>query len=296
MANSDNNWRTIIRDIPILKSISEMSSREVLSAAIFALALYFGASGAYVLGFVVGLPNSLSTLINHATIMHLTGQLTFIALLMLVLFKVSRLIITGLLVFWNFLICKFRVAPKRPRGLRDHAVARLQRRMNNAVMEGRTHGKTILVARIAVVLLFCGSTFFTIVEETFTSHPSVVVRNISIFFGGLLAITGALSAYRVATSQTHKEFFCSPQGRKLAVVTALFLCMVLGMVRTFTMMQGPTVSYSWGHEVCHLAPMMPVFGGDLYFDRDSSNFVVMSSNKINFYIPHLTSKGAPACI
>ncbi len=218
------------------------------------------------------------------------------AVIIFALFKVSRLIVTGGVIWWNFLICKFHLGPKRPRGLRDPTVARLQRRMNNAVVEGRSHGRVVLVGRIIITLVFCVSTFFTIVTDPLPIELSSFALHYMIVMGAIIAIFGSMSAYRVSISRTHREFVSSLEGRKLSGVTALFLCMIFGMVRTFTMMQGPTVIYSLGPEVCQLAPMMPVYGGDLYFDRESSNFVVISSDKIAFYIPHANSQKVPACI
>lgn len=296
MDNSGNSRHQIFEDFPLLKSLLDLNAPQLVSFAALALALYIGGSTAYVLGVVVGLPSTITVLINHATIVHLSGQLTFMALVIFTLFKVSRLIVTGLIFVWFILIFKYQYGRKRPRGWRHPAIARLQRRMNNAVVEGRSHGIVILGARIAIAFVFCFSTFLTIVDGSFITYPSRILLNSTIFFGGLIAITGSMSAYRVAAGRTHKEFFNSTEGRNLAIAIALFVCMVFGMIRTLTMMQGSTVYYSFGGEVCQLAPMMPVYGGNLFFDRESYNFIVVSDNKIAFYIPHPASQKAPICI
>ncbi|MFD1160744.1 hypothetical protein [Roseovarius aestuarii] len=290
MDNSGNSWRKIIGDLPVLKA------GEVLTFGALFFALYVGGTGAFLLGVVFGLPSSVVTLINHATIVHLSGQLTFIALIIFALFKVSRLFVIGSVVFFNFLICKFYFGLRKSRGLRDPVVARLQRRRNKAVVEGRSYGAFVFGVRIIMVLVFSISTFLPIETGSFITYPSRIALYYTILFGGIMAILGLLSAYRVADKRTHREFFNSPEGWKLAFVATLFLCMVFGMARTFTMMQGPTVRYALGAEVCQLAPMMPVYGGNLYFDRESYNFVVISSDKIAVYVPHQASKKAPACI
>jgi hypothetical protein len=296
LGSSGNSRRADIKELPILRMGWKVSAGQVMTWAAVAFALYVGGSAAYVLGVIVGLPSQIATLINHATVVHLSGQLTFITLIIVALFKVSRLIVVGLVFFWNFVICKFYLAPKRPRGLRNPVVLRLQRRMNNAVVEGRTHGRVIFFLRILIALAFCVHTFLPIVTGSVTTQPYRIVQYSTFFGGGLLAIVFSMSAFGVFASRTLTEFFNSPQGRKLAVVTLLYFCMVFGMARAFTMMQGPTVYYTLGLEVCQLAPMMPVYGGNLYYDRETFNFVVLSSDKIAFYIPHLTSQKAPACI
>jgi len=273
-----------------------MGTGQVLTLAVLGFALYVGGSGAYILGVVVGLPWSVATLINNASIVHLTGQLTFMVLIMLALFKVSRLLSTGALIQWNFMVCKFCLGPKRPRGLRNPAVSRLQRQMNNAVVEGRSHRRIVLVMRILIVGAFCLFTFFKIETSSSTATPQKVVLYSMIVIVGAMGFMGSMSAYRVAEKKTHREFVSTPEGRRLAVVMALFLCMILGIARTFTMMQGSAVYYSSERGVCQLVPMMPVYGGDLYFERENSNFVVISSNRIDFYIPHRPSNTAPACI
>lgn len=274
----------------------DMGTGQVLTLAVLGFALYVGGSGAYILGVVVGLPWSVATLINNASIVHLTGQLTFMVLIMLALFKVSRLLSTGALIQWNFMVCKFCLGPKRPRGLRNPAVSRLQRQMNNAVVEGRSHRRIVLVMRILIVGAFCLFTFFKIETSSSTATPQKVVLYSMIVIVGAMGFMGSMSAYRVAEKKTHREFVSTPEGRRLAVVMALFLCMILGIARTFTMMQGSAVYYSSERGVCQLVPMMPVYGGDLYFERENSNFVVISSNRIDFYIPHRPSNTAPACI
>lgn len=273
-----------------------MSATQVLTLAALGLALYVGGSGAYILGVVVGLPWSVATLINHATMVHLTGQLTFMILIILALVKVSRLLSMGALITWNSMVCKFGLGPKRPRGLRSPAVARFQRKMNNAVVEGRSHRRIVLGIRIIIVVAFCVVTFFKIETGSVSTTPENLVLHFMIILGGAIGFLGSMAAYRVAEKITHREFMSTPEGRRLAVVTALFLCMILGMTQTFFMMEGPAVYYSSELGVCQLVPMMPVYGGDLYFERENSNFVVVSSSRIVFFIPHLSSNTAPACI
>lgn len=296
MDESGKGWFAIIKDLPILRVVINLSAGQLLTLAALGFTLYVGGSGAYILGVVVGLPWSVATLINHATIVHLTGQLTFMVLIILALFKVANLFSTGALIQWNFMVCKFGLGPKRPRGLRDPAVSRLQRQMNNALVEGRSHMRIALGMRIVIVFAFCLFTFFKIETSSVTTTLQTLVIYSMIIFCGVIGFLGSMAAYRVAEKKTHKEFVSTPEGRRLAVVTILFVCMILGMARTFTMMHGPVVYFSSERGVCQLAPMMPVYGGDLYFEREDSNFVVISSNRIAFYIPRLPSLAEPACI
>jgi len=181
--NSENNWRAIIEDLPILKVALNMSVGQLFTCTVLVLALYVGGSTAYVLGVVIGLPSSVATLVNHATIVHLSSQLAFISLIIFTLFKVSRLIVTGIVIWSNFLICKFYFGPKRPRGLRNPTVSRMQRRMNNAVVEGRSHRKIVLAARIIIAFAFFASTFFALATGKFTTQPLRVALYCTIFLG-----------------------------------------------------------------------------------------------------------------
>jgi hypothetical protein len=272
-----------------------INTEKVLTLAALTFALYAGGSASYVLGVAIILPSSVATLINSTTIVHLTSQLTFMAVFVFALFKVSRLIVVGMAFFGQFLICKFYFGPKRPGGLRHPTVNRLQRRMYNAVVEGRSYSLFIFWVRIIIVTGTCLLTFFSFASTAIVTQPKTFLFFSTVLLMPITAIFGSMFAYRVH-KRTLKEFFSSSEGRKLVVVTTLFVCMVLGMARTLAMMQGPTVFYSLGPEFCQLAPMMPVYGGNLYFDRQSSNFVIMSSNKIAFYIPHRSSQMVPICI
>ena len=97
MDNSGNSRRSIIADIQLLNVVRNMNSKEVLTFAALTFALYAGGSASYVLGVAISLPSSVATLINSTTIVHLSGQLTFMAVLIFALFKVSRLIVVGIL-------------------------------------------------------------------------------------------------------------------------------------------------------------------------------------------------------
>ena len=289
-------WRGITEALRYFEAISQMSLREILSYATVALVLYISAGSAYILGFLAGLPVVLISMVNHATTLHLFGQLTFMVVIGFSLFKVSQLFGRGVFVMWTFTICKFCIGPKKPRGLRDQGVQRLQRRMNNAIAEGRAFRWEILLIRIAITGLFTAIIFFPItIDDIFVSAGSAF-GFLTFFLLSFMAFFASLSAYRVGSGQSHRDFFTSPDGRKFVVTAALFLCVFVGWARSSSTMYGPTVNYSTEGSICEVAPMMPVYGGNLYFDQKSRNFVVISDGKISFYVPHVTSQNAPICI
>jgi hypothetical protein len=291
-----NIWRTNVASFPLLKAVSSLRPSELVTYALLAFAIYVGAGSAYVLGVLFGLPSVIITSINHATIAHLFGQITFLAIMAVSLFKVSQLFVRGILFQSNFTICKFYYGPKRPRGLRHPAVARLQRRMNSSVVEGRSFGKTALVTRIFLTLAFLIFVFFPIQNsEVPTSILSLSTLFVVIPLS-LIAVFGSLSAYRVAAGRTHRDFFASFEGKSFAVLAILWFCLLVGMARSFSMMHGSALSYAFEGKVCSLAPMMPIFVGELFFDQDSKNFVIMSDGRISFFIPHFSARHAPSCI
>ena len=210
--------------------------------------------------------------------------------------KVSNLLVSGLFIFLNFLICKLHFGRKRPQGLRHPSVLRLQRRMDNAIFHGRAFRKPALLMRIVLTLVFLVLIFFNVENRTVVTTPTRAFAYISVIILGLLSIFGSMSAYRVAAGVTRRGFLASPEDRRFGILAVLWVCLLFGMARSFAMMHGPTVYYTFGEEVCRLAPMMPIYGGDLYFDRESYNFVVVADGKISFYVPHLSSQEAPACI
>ena len=245
------------------------------------------------LGVLAGLPASILTSVNNETIAYLFGQLNLILLIALFSLKISRLIVTGIFIQWNFLVCKVYLGPKRKRGLRHPTVQRMQRRLNNAVVAGRRHKWPILFLYSLITFLLIASTFFQIENRHVLTTPTRAMVFSIIVFGGLMAILGTMVAYRVGSGRTHSEFFSSNEGRSVALVAIIWLCMLFGMARSFSMMHGPTVNYSFENGVCQLTPMMPIYGGDLFFDRDSYNFLVLKNGRIAFYVPHTTPKAAP---
>lgn len=268
-----------------------MHGGQALTFIVLAFALYVGAVGAYIFGVMLSLPWPVAMLINYKTAAHLTGQLLFMSVIVLTLFKLSDSFAIGAFTGWNFLFAKFYLGPKRPRGLRNPAVARLQRRMDSSVIEGRSYKGIFFIFRIATVIVFCALTFF----KTESRAGASSIPHALPVFAIILGVFSILAAIRLGEGKLDK-FFGSPEGRRVAVMSALILSMTLGIARTLTSLQGPTVYFSSEGNVCRLAPMMPVYGGDLYFDRETYNFVVVSSGRITFFIPHPISKEVPACL
>lgn len=290
-----NDWCRVIKELPYIQYYSKMSGQEKFLFTAVILVLYISAGSFYILGTLVGLPSVIVASMHQATVVYLLGQLSFMVVMAVALFKISQLIINGVFFFWIFCISKFYLAPKRPRGLRHPTVVRLQLRMNSAVVEGRMYANIIFWIRISATALFIALVFFPIEGEIITS-PSRISLMAIIFFGGITAILATLSVYRVGAGKTHREFFASPLGAKFGVVGALYFFMILGVLRSTSMMYGPVIYYHFKTDICELAPMVPVNDGHLYFDRDSQNFIIMSDGKIFYYIPHYASLQKPDCI
>ncbi|MDT0682610.1 hypothetical protein RM543_07930 [Roseicyclus sp. F158] len=272
-----------------------MSVKEVLACAVAAFALYVAAGSAYILGVLLGLPAVVVTSLNHTSITHLFGQATFGAVLAFTFFKLSKVIVNGVLIFTNFLLCKYYYGGRRPRGLDDPTVARLQRRMDSAVIEGRAYGKSAIIARASITIVFMYLMFFQIdLTQTITTLARALGYALIWLLGSMFVFSSML-AYRVLDGRTCREFLSSPEGRGFGVLLALWIIFLIGTVRSSSMMHGPTFHYSPEEKVCRLAPMMPVYGGDLYFDQQSNNFVIINDGKILLHVPHLTSE-APSCV
>jgi hypothetical protein len=291
-----NMLRDLIESFQISFATSNLRTHDVLKYSVAAVVLYIGAGSAYILGVTLGLPSVIVTSLNHSSITHLLGQASLVGMLALSFFKILYLLTNGLFILLNILICRYYFAQKRPQGWRQPSVARLMRRMNNAIHQGRSYRKSFIMIRWTLTLVFLYFMFFKLENNAIATTPSMILVFLMAIAPGLFFVIGALSDNRDADIKAHGDLLALPKRTKLIVLVALWICMLLGLMRSSAMMHGAEVHYKFGEKVCGLAPMMPIYGGDLYFDRVSYNFVVVADGKITFYIAHQMSQEPPACL
>ncbi|MGH1467202.1 MAG: hypothetical protein ACRBBQ_17760 [Cognatishimia sp.] len=282
-----------LRPIGIETSIT---LRNLFAHTVTFIALIIGWSTAYTLGIVLRLPWSIASLINHSSIVHLTSQLTLFAFLFWALFKISFLPLHALIGFFNFLYCHYYLGIRRPHGLRDPVISRVFGRRTKAIVEGRWGKWALIVLRCFLVAAFFYLAFFrTEVDVVSVDQQRVNITN-WVFMFGVFGFVCTMAAYNVAGRQSHFDFFGTVVGRQTLLLASLFFCTYLGMMRVTTMLMGPTMAYSTDYGVCHLAPMMPVYGGKMYFDRETLNFLVFSADSHIFAIPYPPSLLSPKCL
>ena len=188
--------RYIIESFQLSVATSNLRIHDVFEYSIAAVILYIGAGSAYILGGALGLPPVIVTSLNHSSITHLLGQVSFVWVVALSLFKVLYILTNGLFISLNFLICKFYFGWKRPRGLRHPSVARLQRRMNHAVHAGRSYRKSFVIIRWALTLVFLYLMFFDFGNQAIATTPTrMLVFSLPIMLG-LLYVISAMSDSR----------------------------------------------------------------------------------------------------
>ena len=292
----NNMLRYIIESFQLSVATSNLRIHDVFKYSIAAVILSIGDGSAYILGVALGLPPVIVTSFNHSSITHLLGQVSFVGVVALSWLKILYILTNVLFVSLNFLICKFYFGWKRTGGLRHPSVARLQRHMNNAVHAGRSYRKSFVIIRWALTVVFLYFMFFDFGSQAIRATPTtMLVFSWSIMLG-LVYVRRAMSDSREADLKAHGDLLASSKRVKVIVLVALWICMVLGMMRSAAMMYGAEVHYNFGEKACRLAPMMPIYGGDLYFDRVSYNFVVVANGKITFYVAHQSSNAAPTCL
>lgn len=296
MPSKEEKSHQLLNEFTFLRKVSKLTIKELISYVTVIAAIYLGAVGSYMLGITLGLPWPVATLLNNDSVIYLTGQLTFMLVVALALFKISEILSAGMFFGWHFLICKFYLGPKRPRGLRNPAVYRIHKRLNSSIVEDRAHVKSRLVIRTMCV----GALIFFIFFRTSQSHKNLDFTNLVLYnyigIAGFMGILGFLASHRVADKISHLDFAKSPQGRRLIIVSTLFFCMMLGIWKINSVMYGPTLHYSVDNKSCRLTSIIPVHGGDLFLDHDSLNFVILSSGKAHLYIPMPSSPGKPSCM
>ena len=278
-----------------LNRLLSWNAGQILSFGLVVVVIYIGSVAAFTLGILLILPPVVASSANSATLLHITGQVTLLATLAAVLYRISQLLVRGFAFFGVFLLCKYHYGRIHKRRLDSPSVSRLQQRLNNAIAEQRVLRRTQVIARLLLVFSAIFPIFFSF--ET----GSIIVSWRGAFIAlslpplGLIAVAGTLVAYRVGSQRTYIDFFQSTEGRQLLTAAAFFLLMFLGSLRALSMMYGPAFNYIGVVGECRLAPVVPIQGGSLYFDKASSNFLVLDGGKPVFLVPGVGSQGLPEC-
>jgi hypothetical protein len=270
--------------------------RTIFALGIIIFMLYLGAGSAYLLGAIVALPLPISRLFNGETFGYLYTQAAFIGLCSFALFKISRVIVVGLVVLVVNWITEFQIRSKRRRKYRKEVLWRVTKKQNKAIFEGRAFAKSIFLICVALVIAFSIVVFFSTTEETFPITIWGFFLSLTILMGGSMALVSVPATFDFGFRLKREEFIRSPLGIGILTSVGLFLFFNLGAWRMHSMMYGETVFFVVGEERCELAPMLPVFGGDLYYERRALNFVIISGGEIIVYLPSRYSSGPPPCL
>lgn len=292
----NNFLEEIQKSIPAAGIFKTMKASELLSLGIIIFALYLGAASAFILGVTISLPRSVAAMMNQTTFLHLTAQFTFILILAFSFFRVMNLFVVGLIIFRNQIIRKSLLFKYRKNVRSKVAVYRHERRLNLRVAEGKSFTKLSLSLKTFLTSTICFILFFKTESEPLIYIDIFAAGLLPFLFLPFIAIFGTLSAHRVMEKKSFTQFFGSHSGVKLAISVSLTFFLVLGVIRLIGSMYGPTVFFKASAGFCRLSPIMPVFGGSLYFNQESENFVVIDNGEIIFAIPRFGSSSDPCTL
>ena len=296
MSNFGGAYSKIYTRIKNLAILENSTVSQLLSLGVILVALYLGAISAYLLGVVITLPQTVTTIINQTSIIHLTTQLTFIMILAVSLSKVLHPLLVGLLFLWNQLVRDFLLGRNRKNRIEDVARSaqyRLEQRRNRQVVEGRAFNKLIVFLKFLIISTILFILLFNIDENASPVFGIFAMLFLPFMFLPIITILATVNSYRVTNEGPKLKFFASQTGAQFTISICLLAFFFLGVGRTISLIYGPTVYYNLPNGACRLAPMMPVFGGSLFFHQESENFVIIENGDIAFYIPRLGSRIAP---
>ncbi|MFD1196320.1 hypothetical protein ACFQ3C_16740 [Seohaeicola saemankumensis] len=296
MGNFGSLFSYTITKTKNLKLLENLTTSQPFSFGVIFVALYLGAISAYLLGVAITLPQAIVTIINQSSIIHLTTQITFVMILAISLTKVLHPLLVGALFLWNQLVRDFQLGRNRKRTIRKAAFYRLEYRRNRQVVEGRAFRKLINFQKSIIISLILLALLFNIDDNANPAFGIFAMLFFPIIFLPIITILATLNSYRATEVKSKSEFLTSQAGAQFIISMCLLAFFFLGIGRTVSIIYGPNVFYNLPNGVCRLAPMMPVFGGALYFHQESEHFVIIENGDIAFYIPRLGSSGAPCQI
>jgi hypothetical protein len=213
-----------------------------LLPVIAVVASLFAASTAFIIGIVIATPKAIVGLFTHETLIHLSFQASFLLLATLVVVRLMFALWSGLAVFLVSLVFKFRVGLKRPRGLRDPAVSRLQIRFTKRVLSSSNFSQSLLTLRAIVVSMLL--IWFLAPYPVHGKVHGSPITILAVFIFPLIIImsfAGTLSANRVSSFPSLVQFFSAPNGARILIAAFLFFFVYVGMMRSVALMHGLTV-------------------------------------------------------
>jgi hypothetical protein len=284
-----------LRQSILVRWLERRNKDETISLILISVQISLGCLGAYILGVALSFPWVIVRLFNHETILHLTSGFFLLAVIWWACFKLSRLLILGLCVFWIFLIAKFRVGPKFKRGVHSRQASRFQSLKLRRILSKDV--KLFLVAQLAISTTVIIGSILSSIDFDFVGPASGV--NMWFFhlqFVFLMAIIGPLAAYGVGGRVSHYEFFLSPYGRGHIALVGLFFFSVLGSLDIGAKTSSVAFKFSTESGVCEVVLLFPVYGGNLFFDRVSQSFIIMEGLSHAIFLENELLNIAPSCL
>jgi hypothetical protein len=242
--------------VSFIEAFRNLDFKTSVHLALSAISLYLGASFAFSLGFIVALPWAMISFLSAESYAFILTQLTLMVGLSFIVFKISKLFVAGAM--FQALLWRLKFINKKRVGQTHFRQAgyRFYFGFHTKVIRRGHLKRPIMIASIAMTVIFFGLTFFFFDEPAVSSTPSRFFLFAILIIFSFSAITGA------ATILLHSGINDKKSGNVLQVAgwllsVGLFFSASLGVARALAMHQGPTLNVIVGDDICSLTPLMP---------------------------------------
>lgn len=293
---NDPRWSlaSVFREFSFFSWLLKASPQDLFAATLAIAWIALGSTGAYILGFAIAFPWAIVRLFNSETIGHLTGDLLFIILLGWTFFKFSQPIIVGLIAFYLFGIAKFFVGPKYLGGTMSPQAQKYKRIKLRKII--KKHEVALVLMRALISVIFIYLVFFS---SSHTNSILTPLQAFSFFALPIVIVFGILATLNANSDRRGGSFFRdfhNPVMRSQFILLGLLVFVWLGMLRAMGMVAPSSFTLSTDLGVCELAPMFPVNGGDLYYERKSASYIIFGSLQNGIFLKQDLNPIAPKCL
>lgn len=275
-------FRLLLQKLGVPEFIHKIGHESFPAIIVIVLAVWLSGISAFVVGIIISLPISVSKIMSAQSVAHLGAQITFMAAVGWIIFRIVRPILLGVYSIYLVAVTKFCITQKKPRGYRDPVVARWQR---CKIVKCTIKNNTLIISSQTGLALISVAALFLYPEQEGNQNliPWRVIN--FAFFLAVMSIFAFLSAHQVPSKTSHWGAVKSKEGLPLFVSLILLLLVYVGILYSVALSGSQPFHLQTTYGSCRLNPMFPVSGGQLFFDQLSSGYLLIGREGSLFALP-----------
>lgn len=264
--------------MPAFKLESNQSKWLRLPELATAVGAIVGSLGSYILGAALVLPSQLFGIANEETLVAFGVQATILLTVSWALFRISHVLVVWIYIFGVFLYAKFSIE-RRFKIRTDHPKSRAFQNRRLREFTRREEGQArLLISRLLI-------TFWAVWELMLDNAQPALQQKVMFYLivGFGMVFLSFSSAFRRTIDGSPRKSnlsfaFSSEMFWFLAAMVSVAI-VSFGALRTSHQMHSGNMYVVGAGAVCSLSGLVPVIGGELFYERETGVFVIVGAQR-----------------